>query len=162
MEEWRDIEGFPGWAVSSEGRVLNDWTTRILATRPNQQGIIMVGLQYEGKQHMRSVPLLVAKAFLEPPPNPFYNSIIHLNGDRSDCRAENLMWRPRWYAIRYHQMFNEDPYNVGVYIADTDESFDLLREACTKYGLIEKLTYIDMLNGEPVFHYGWIFKRLIE
>lgn len=158
-DEWRDIEDFPGWAVSRSGNILNDATNRVLRVRTNQQGIVMVGLWREGKQHMRSVPLIVAKAFLEPPANPSYNSIIHLDGNKENCAADNLMWRPRWYAIRYHQMFDKEPYRVSVYLTDTDETFETLRDACVKYGLIEHNTYVDMINNNPCFHYQFIFKQ---
>lgn len=159
-QEWRDIEGFPGWAVSDEGVVMSDYTSRKMAVGYNQQGIATVRIQQDGRQHARSVALIVARAFLEDPPNAAYDSVIHLNGDKSDCRAINLMWRPRWFVINYHRMFNELPKRVGVHIPRLNRSFGSLREFCTTYGLIEKTTYINMINGEPCFHYGWIIERL--
>lgn len=88
-----------------------------------------------------------------------YNAIIHLDGNRSNCEATNLMWRPRWYAIRYHRMFNEDPSNASVMIQETGEIFGTLRELCVKYGLYEGYTYLDVIRGEPCFHYGYHIKR---
>jgi hypothetical protein len=158
-EEWRDIRGFPGWAINPEGVVFSDATSRKMAIGKNQQGIATVRLMRDGKQHGRSVALLVAKAYLDPPRNEYYNSVIHLNGDKDDCRAVNLMWRPRWYALKYHRMFEDEPYRVSVYIPALDKVYSSLREFCTDYGLIEKSTYVDMLNGEPCFHYGWIVER---
>lgn len=157
--EWRDIEDFPNWGVSENGLVVSDWTSRAMAINQNQQGLAIVKMTRDGKQFTRSLALLVAKAYLEPPPNPAYNSIVHLNGDRMDCRATNLMWRPRWYALRYHAMFDDMPYRVSVYIPAIDSAFDSLREFCTTYGLVESYTYIDMCNHEPCFHYGWIVEN---
>lgn len=162
IDEWRDIEGFPEWLVSSQGNVLSNWTHRIASLRTNQQNLVMVNLYQDKKIHTRLVSLLVAKAFLDPPKNSSYNSIIYLNGDKTDCRAINLMWRPRWYALRYHQMFEDLPKRISVYVPAIDRTFFSLREFCTTYGLIERNTYIDILNCQPCFHYGWIVERYEE
>lgn len=159
-QSWTQVEGFPEWLVSNNGDVLHNWTMRIMTARSNQQGIKMVNLQKEKKIFTRSVALLVAKAYLKPPRNDNYNSVIHLNGDREDCRFENLMWRPRWYAVKYHQMFDDLPYRLGVHIPRTGEHFTSLREACTTYGLIEKNTYLDVINEQPCFHYGWMIEKV--
>lgn len=159
---WRDIEGFEGFGVSNQGQVVSDWTSRPMAICVNQQGISFVRIMKDKRQYNRSLALLVAKAFLDPPRNEAYNSVIHLNGDKQDCRAINLMWRPRWYALQYHDMFNQEPSRVGVYIPATKETFGSLREFCTKYGLVENRTYQDMFNGDKCFHYGWIVEKLEE
>jgi hypothetical protein len=105
MEVWRQIYEFPGYSVSNMGRVRNDETGRIMALSRNQYGIVNVGLVLGRKQYKRSVALLVADAFLPTWESEVFTSPIHLNGDRSDCRAENLMWRPRWFAAKYHRQF---------------------------------------------------------
>lgn len=130
-----------------------------MATRVNRQGIVMVNVMSDEGQKTRSVALFVAQAYLAPPPEE-YNSIIYLDGDRTNCSARNLAWRPRWYATRYHKMFKEDPYNMSVMIEETGEVFPLLRDACVKYGLDEKYTYIDILNGDPCFHHNFRLKQV--
>lgn len=161
-EEWRDVEEFPGWSVSDLGRVMNDLTGRVMSTRRNAQGLTMVNVQLNGKLKTRLMSHLVQKAFGEEPKNESYNSVIHLNGDHGDCRASNLMWRPRWYALKYHKMFDEDPTRVAVYIPAIDEFYPSLREFCTTYGLVENYTYVDMFNGTSCFHYGWNIERAAE
>lgn len=160
-QNWQPIEAFPEWLVSDNGDILHEWTMKIMTNRVNRQGFAMVNLQDENRKIVtRSVALLVAKAHLGKPENPAYNSVIHLNGDRTDCRLMNLMWRPRWYGVKYHQMFDDEPYRVGAYIPRTKERFDSLRELCTTYGLIERNTFVDSINGHPCFHYGWIIERI--
>lgn len=160
MEQWRQIEDFYFYSVSDHGRVLALEKEKLVPTRNNLQGFEMVTINDDNfHQKTRSVAILVAKAFLPPPRNSAYNSIIHLNGDRSDCRVMNLMWRPRWFALRYHQMFDREPIRVSVYIPKLNKVYFSLREACTTHGLIEMDTYIAMINNEPCFHYGWIFQR---
>lgn len=161
-EQWKDIREFPGYIISNYGNIENAEKKHHVPTRLNRQGFVMVNLWDGFTQKTRSVAILVADAFLDPPKNEYYNSIIHLNNDRTDCYFENLMWRPRWYALKYRRMFEQEPIQCGVYIADTDETFDLLRDACVKYGLAENDVYLDMQNNRRVFHYDWDFLRLEE
>lgn len=159
MQTWKPIDEFPKYLVSSEGVIKNHERGTIVRTRQNAQGIAMVNLMRGNSRLTRSVALLVAQAYLRPPLNEAYNSVIHLNGDRGDCAATNLMWRPRWFAIKYHRMFDKPAFNVSVTIDQTGEVFGTLREACVKYGLIEQDTYIQMLNEERCFHYAYQFRR---
>lgn len=159
MSDWQEISEFPGWLVDNEGRVMNEWTSRIMRHRPNQQGIMMVGIQKEGVQLTRSVATLVAKAFVHNPNPRHFDSIIYLNGDRADCRAFNLMWRSRPFALRFHRMFDQEPYRIAVRVPSTGEVFHSLRELCTTYGLIEAIAYSNMINRESCFPYSWMIEE---
>ena len=68
--------------------------------------MVFVGLFRDQEQYKRSVALLVAKAFLKQP-SEFFDTPINLNGDRLDNQVINLMWRPRWFAIKYNRQFRE-------------------------------------------------------
>lgn len=153
MDEWAPIEEFPGYAVSSDGRVRNIDTGRLLVLTRNQQGVIQVGLMKDGAQFKRGVALLVAKAFLPPPPSPAFNTPINLDGDRSNCSIDNLVWRPRWFAIKYHQQFYNDQRGFNDPIVDikTGEEFEDSWEAATKYGLIDREILIATLNRTYVW-----------
>ena len=105
MEDWREVPEFPGYSVNSEGVVRNDDREMVLARSVNQQGVVYVSLWRDHIQYNRAVPLIVAKTFLEPPPNPGFDSAIHLDGDKINTAASNLMWRPRWFAMRFHRQF---------------------------------------------------------
>lgn len=149
-EEWVAIEGFPGYSVNTLGQVRKDSTGRVMHTRLNQYGVPYVGLMREGRRHqcVRSLPRLVATAFI-PQPNDVFDTPINLNGDRTDCRVENLMWRPRWYAIDYVNQFY-DRYDNPIYAtirdADTDEEYpDSLTAACAN-GLLERDVVLSILN----------------
>lgn len=161
-EIWMPIHDFPKYLINPEGLIKNKQRNTLVKTRQNVQGVVMVNLMREDGRHTRSLALLVAQTYLAPPKNEAYNSLIFLDGDRSNCSALNLMWRPRWYAVRYHKMFERDPIDVSVQIDDTGEIFGTLREACVKYGLVEQYTYADMLNGDRCFHYGYLFRRVSE
>lgn len=155
MDIWKPVHGFPKYVVSPEGVIKNRERNTRVKSRTNNLGHRMTNLMGEDIRHTRSIAPIVAQAYLPPPRNEAYDSVIHLDGDRNNCEARNLMWRPRWYAIRYHQMFNREPLNISVEILDTGEEFGTLREACVKYGLEEEHTRADIYNGDRCFHYGY-------
>lgn len=112
MEHWADIEDFPQYEVSDEGRVRNKDTQRVLKPLDNKRGGLMVIMHRDGKGNSRLIRRLVANAFLEegyPGEAP-----VHIDGDYTNCRAENLSWRPRWKAAeRTKQMKRTTPVRVG-------------------------------------------------
>jgi hypothetical protein len=153
MENWKTIELFPDYSVSDQGRIRTDKTGRILALSVNQWGLVQVGLMRDGQQHHRSVPLLVAKAFLPQNPGPF-DTPINLDGDRHNNRVENLAWRPRWFAIKYNRQFRY-PYEYPIYapIIDmkTREVSDNSLECAKRYGLLEQDLVLSILNRTYVW-----------
>lgn len=159
MSEWKSIEGFPEYSVSDLGEIRRDDYDRMVKTRQNKQGVLMVSLYTKGKMKTKGVALIVANAFLDPPRNEFYDSVINLNGDRSDCRAVNLMRRPRPFTVRYFKMFDDQPYRSTIYVPEINGYFQSIRQFCVMYGLIEGDVVSDMWSQRRVFHYGWmVFK----
>lgn len=159
MESWKTLKEFPMYVINPEGIIKNRNNDREVKRRQNNENFVMVNLTDEYRRRKtRSVALLVAETYLPKPKYDSYNSIIHLDNDRTNCSANNLMWRPRWYAMLYRRMFTEHPSLTSVIIEETGEVFGTLREACVKYGLYDKHTYNDMYNGDPCFHYHYRFK----
>lgn len=148
IEQWVIVEGFPGYSVNPLGEVRKDSTGRVLHTRLNQYGVPYVGLMRNWKQCIRSLPKLVATAFI-PIPNEVFDTPINLNGDRANCNVDNLMWRPRWYAVYYVSQFKDrydHPINTEVRDVDTEEKFsDSLAAACC-FGLLEREVVLSILN----------------
>jgi hypothetical protein len=153
MEEWITIDHFPEYSVSNHGRVRTNKTGRILALSENQYGLLQVGLMRDGVQHHRSVPLLVASAFI-PQPLGAFDTPINLNGDRHDNRVENLVWRPRWFAIKYNQQFKY-PYehSIDARIVDIKTGRVSLNsfECAKQYGLLEHDLVMSILNRTYVW-----------
>lgn len=153
MEQWKTIEHFPKYSVSDQGRIRYDQTGRILRCNVNQYGLLQVGLMDEGVQKHRSVPLLVAKAFLPELPGPF-DTPINLDGDRHNNQVTNLAWRPRWYAIKFNQQFrypNEDHIDSPVVDLKTGEVSENSFEAAKRYGLLEQDLVLSILNRTYVW-----------
>ena len=167
-EQWASIEdlGYPDYSISDRGRIRNDKTERILRTSVNKQGVVKVGLvEYPGwPQRTVSIARLVATRFLPPPPDPAYDTPVHLDGDFSNNHADNLMWRPRWFAIRYHRQFEGvlHKFTRPIVCIDTDEVFEDCREAAMTYGMLEKDIFMDVTNQDGVWPHRYYFTLLDE
>lgn len=153
VTDWVPVQGFPGYSVNPLGQVRKDSNGRVLHTRLNQYGVPYVGLMRDWRQCIRSLPRLVATAFL-PTPNEIFDTPINLDGDRTNCHIDNLMWRPRWYAIYYVSQFKDrymNPINVPVRAVETREVFPNSLEAACRYGLLEREVVLSVLNQTPTW-----------
>lgn len=153
QEQWHDVPGFDGYAVSSHGRVRSR-AGRVLTHTFNQQGHEKVNLSIDGRTVTRSVAGLVARAFIEPPLRRDFNTIIHLDGDKNNAHADNLMWRPRYFAIRYHKQFESTAFRettISVKEMKTGEEFASIHDAAVKFGLL----YNDILVSAHERTFVW-------
>lgn len=141
QEEWVHIPEFPGYMISNYGEVMKP-DGHLLVKSPVQYNVPTVGLRLAGdnRTHRRAVPLLVAQAFLEDCPFDGEVAPIHLDGDRSNARADNLMWRPLWFAIKFHKEKRATKFpNWKARITSVEEgvTFNTIQEASSYYGLLE-------------------------
>lgn len=163
-ELWVNLEdvGFPDYAISDLGEVRNENTGRILRQSSNQSGVYKVGMirPHFRAQRTVAVALLVAQTFLPEPRNDNFDSVINLDGDRSNNKVDNLMWRPRWFAIKYNQQFLNDRrgFEVPVVELKSGEKFVNSWEAAIKYGLIDRDIFISALNHTDLFPTGQMFR----
>lgn len=116
-EEWRAIEGIPGFQVSNMGRVrsLDRICTRIMGDgRPNKRyfkgrdvpqkinksgGYVIVKMYANGKTNTEYVHRLVASAFIPNPNN--YRCVNHKDENKTNNRADNLEWCTHKYNNNY-------------------------------------------------------------
>lgn len=148
METWKEIDHFPDYCVSNYGRVRSNKSGWTLSMNQNQYGVLQVGLMREGRQYHRSVPLLVAKAFIPPVSGPF-DTPINLDGNRLNNHVSNLVWRPRWFAVKYNQQFRypyDNPILSPIMDIKTGEVSENSFECSKKYGLLEKDLILSILN----------------
>lgn len=108
-ETWAPLTAYlcPQYEISTKGRVRHERNRNIRAVSVNQYGTLFHTLQedsYNGRR--RTVPLAkaVALTFIGEPdehiPSP---TVIHKDGDKSNCELDNLCWRSRSYARRYER-----------------------------------------------------------
>lgn len=150
-EEWREIRMFPGYSVSDSGLVRNDETERLLLPQVNQRGIVNVGLTKNRVQYKRSLAILVAEAFLMRPGFAF-DTPINLDGNRRNNRADNLLWRPRWFATKYFQQFQQTSpcFTRKVQSVETGEVFDTSWQAALTMGALDRDIAFSIVSGAIV------------
>ena len=144
---WRPIDGFRGNYIHYDGSIYNRDMDRTVKASLNNRGILKVNLRrHDGSYATRSVAKLMADAFLEDN-DRWANSIIHLDGDKTNVDISNLARRPRWFAVEYHQQFHNYHFNNSftkpVYRVETGEHEGTIPEVCVKYGLL----YLDVMVG---------------
>lgn len=120
MEEWRDIDGFPGYQVSDRGRVRTFWqkkhyptgfgtynylsdTPRIMSQSDDGNGYmkLMLYCKTDGKRYCKKVHRLVAEAFIEHDERD--DTVDHIQSGaigKLDNSVENLRWIPRSENIK--------------------------------------------------------------
>ena len=98
MENWKPIEGFPGYDVSDLGRVRRVAVARgatvgkLLRPSFDKGGYLHVSLSKDDKKTTKQVHGLVARAFN---PNPLGLPDVNHMGKKSDNRATKLEWRSK-------------------------------------------------------------------
>ena len=85
--KWRDVPGYEGlYKVSDQGEVKSLRSGCAVAVIRGQY----VNLSREGKMEKVKVAYMVAREFVRNEEMRPY--VVHVNGDRRDHRAENLVW----------------------------------------------------------------------
>lgn len=160
MEEWVLIEDFPDYGISSLGRVRNEFTRRVLSLHNNGGDVMQVVIRRDKKNHARAVAKLVALAFLDPPPDDDYVA-MQIDGDYQNNRAENLVWKERWYAqARTKQRKRTRPVDPRpVLEVRTGVVFENALEAAKELDGLENLVILTAQNkhGATYLRSAWRF-----
>lgn len=108
-EEWRVIDEFPNYMVSNYGRIKHQ--DRIMARKItiNDRGFPVVVLFKSSNptRYLRQVNKLVAEAFVHIPNlNPEFGTLAvwHIDGDLTNCNADNLRWDTRSNVLEWNEM----------------------------------------------------------
>lgn len=160
--EWVELAEFPDYALSNYGEIINMKTGAPRKPSINQQGIPKISLYKGSELCTRSLAVMVAEAFV-PKDNEHFDTPIHLDGDRQNCRADNLEWRARWFAIMYHKQFRkEELYNDKAPRVETKtgEQFETALDAVTTFGVLYIDVFNSHFNGTPVFPGGLRFRMI--
>jgi len=91
---FRPIEGFPHYVIGRDGVVYRDYggtDLKPLKATPTSKGYGCVTLCHEGTTSTKAVHVLVARAWLGPPPTD-QHEVRHLDANRMNARLENIDW----------------------------------------------------------------------
>lgn len=152
-EEWRTIEEFSNYLVSDHGQVMNKDTGRIIRPSVTTKGTVKIGLIGGDQQYTRSLAKIVAEAFVSGRSDVF-NTPIQLDGNVRNNYADNLVWRPRWFAWKYrHQFVEREPGSERGPIIDVSNGtlyLDMV-EAAVKNGLLIHDVWRSVVVKQPAF-----------
>ena len=139
MEQWKTINGYENYEVSTAGNVRNKRTGRILKPAKNR-GYLQVGLYNEnGKHKTFYIHRLVAIAFIPNPDN--LPEVNHINENKEDNSVDNLEWishknnmshgtRGERQGKAFKKTLKEKKINYKkVYCVELDQEFDSITEA---------------------------------
>lgn len=168
-ELWERIREFPKYAVSSYGRIMNLRSDTIVTPSLTKQGALKISLFNHLGRKTRSVKVLVAETFVDGKTDVF-NTPIHLDMDQQNVKANNLVWRPRWFAWVYTFQDTEPAedrehrYGRGP-ILDIDSGvlYTDVYHASKEHGLIWWHVYVSLhseTNEKGVFPTGQRFSYL--
>lgn len=156
---WAQVYDFPNYLVSNYGDVSNATTGKLLRHSMTQQGAVKVNLMRDNVSYTRSVKVLVAELFLDGA-SDIFNTPIHLDGDQENNRADNLAWRPRWFAWKYSQQFHDDAvfqWKGKIKDLETGETYASFFAAACKHGLLVKDIVQGIMLRQRVFPTSHLF-----
>ncbi len=154
-EEWVEIEGYPNYAVSNYGRVVNVKRDALLKLRPNDEGYLRVSLSFEGRVRDFYVHRLVAGAFFEG-----YDpreQVIHWDDDHENNAITNLRMRKQSRLDSSSFLRRKRQTGQRVEIVETGEVFRTARD-CAKYVGGDYGSVYACLRGDRRSHMGYTYK----
>lgn len=90
MGRLREIENFPGYWVTTAGRIWSDKSNRYLKGFLDDWGYIKVGLYRNDKRHIFRLHRLILSAYYGPCPDGYV--CRHLDGNPVNNTVDNLRW----------------------------------------------------------------------
>lgn len=158
METWKPLKNFPSYNGSTEGRIMNIRTQRILKTFINNNGYEIICLRKNNKQYTVKVGRVIAETFLGEHPGM---DVGYKNGNRSQNNISNLEWRTRQETIRAaFESGNKVPSRqIAVKVVENNNTYNSIR-ACARDLDCYSTDICKFLSGKVKQVKGYHFKRL--
>ena len=165
VEEWRKIDGYDNYEVSSLGRVRNlnkNKKEKILKGSADCAGYIRVGLCNEIHQKTLKVHILVGRAFH---PNPENKKEINHLGAKDDNRACMLEWATHKencaHATKNITKYKQTAvHRIDIKTNEIIKTYDKISDT-VKDGFTRSMVNACLL-GKYKTHMGFIWKRVSE
>lgn len=158
MEIWKPLRNFPSYNGSSEGRIMNIRTQRILKTYIGEKGYAQVCLRKNNQQYTVKVHKVIAETFLGEHPGM---DVRHKDLDRSNNRVDNLEWCTRAETISgaFERGSKRSPRSTRIRVIETGLIFDSVAE-CARALDCDRSSISKCLAGKVSNVKGWHFEVL--
>lgn len=158
METWKPLKNFPSYNGSTEGRIMNIRTQRILKTFVNNNGYEIVCLRKNNKQYTVKVGRVIAETFLGEHPGM---DVGYKNGNRSQNNISNLEWRTRQDTIRaaFERGTKIPSRQIAVKVIETSDTYNSIR-ACARDLDCYPTDICKCLSGKVKQVKGYHFERI--
>lgn len=166
-ELWMRLPEFPNYEISDLGRIYNLPRQKFMATSKTTHGHLKISLVNRFGRHDRSVALMVAQMFVQPP-DLLCDRVVIRNDDLEDVRAVNLMWRPAHFAWKYIRQLRTETLpgyycNLEVMNMITKVKYKNIIDAGLEEGLLFEDIWRSTYTGNSVYphhHRYEILKRV--
>lgn len=162
--DWRNSAEAPGYEVTSDGYVKRTKTGNVLSPSRNNSGYLTVNV---GPKHERigiAIHRLVARAFVDGYAPGL--DVNHINGVKTDNRAENLEWCSRSRNVKHsfelglskpHRSDNAGAKPIRVRVVETGAEYNSLAECARAInGHVPSISLC--VNGKQGTHLGYHFE----
>lgn len=158
MEIWKPLKNFPSYNGSSEGRIMNIKTQRILKTFVNYKGYVLVCLRKNNRQYTVRVAQVIAETFLGENPGM---DVTYKNGNRSDIDISNLEWCTRQEVIQrsFERGERVPSRQIPIRVVETGKTYNSIR-ACARDIECCQTDICKFLHGGLKHVKGYHFERI--
>ncbi len=154
LEEWKEIDGWPDYLVSSYGRVFSRRTDRILKGS-NVRGYLTIALCKNHVGNRVFIHRLVAFAFVD---GYFEGAVVrHKDNDKSNNAAWNLEWVTNKEKTQRSIEMGLSPRSFC--IVETGDIF-MYVYSCARYIGGDPDSILKCLNGTQQTHKGYHFEYI--
>ena len=159
MEVWRQIEKYPNYDASSEGRIRNRKTGRILKTNTSETGYERLSLSKNSHQTTERVHRIIADTFIDGDHTGL--DVNHIDGDKSNNCIDNLEFCTRQENIQhaFRTGLSHGSRKKAVRIIETGEEFDSTNECAIAIGA-DRTQIKDCLHGKCKTYKGLHFEYI--
>ena len=154
-EQWKIIEEFPNYEISSYGRIRNISTQKYLSGGKDKDGYFQVTLIKNKKQFCRRVNKLVAIEFIKNPSD--YPIINHKDENKENNHIDNL----EWCTYQYNNIYGTrlDSYRKKVKCIETNIIYDGLRVASRCCNIPHQSIIKSCKRGYSAGGYHWNYVK---